>query len=114
MFIVDIREFKQAIKVLLALPKMFRRLESMMANATEQLTALSGKVDDLIADVQAKLDIINQDQLSAQAQAALDELVAKVDAFDASVGDADGSENPPVEPAEPTEPAAPAEGDAQR
>jgi hypothetical protein len=72
-------------------------LEEFMATATEQLTALSSKVDDLISDVRAALAVINDDQLSPQAQEALDGLSAKVAAFDTEVGDADGSDTP-VEP----------------
>ncbi len=67
-----------------------------MATATEQLTALSGKVDDLIADVRAALAVINNDNLSNEAQAALDELNEKIGAFDTEVGDADGSDQPPA------------------
>jgi hypothetical protein len=81
----------------------FDRLEKLMAKATEQLTTLTGKVDDLIADVRAALDTINQDQLSPEAQAALDGLVAKVEAFDAEVGDRDGSDVPAT-PEDPTQP----------
>jgi ABC-type transporter Mla subunit MlaD len=77
-------------------------LEELMANATEQLTALSSKVDDLISDVRAALDTINDDQLSPQAQEALDGLSAKVAAFDTEVGDADGSDVP-VEPTVPAD-----------
>jgi len=73
------------------------RLETLMATATEQLAALSTKVDDLIADVRAALAVINQDDLSDTAQAELDRLSAKVAAFDTEVGDADGSDTPPVE-----------------
>lgn len=76
-------------------------LEELMATATEQLTELSTKVDDLISDVRAALAVINDDQLSPQAQEALDGLSAKIAAFDTEVGDADGSDTP-AEP-EPTE-----------
>ena len=69
-------------------------LEELMASATEQLTALSTKVDDLINDVRAALQVINQDDLSETAQAELDRLAAKVEAFDTEVGDADGSDTP--------------------
>ncbi len=72
------------------------RLEKLMT-ATEQITALTAKVDDLIADVRAALATIGQDELSPEAQAALDGLAAKVAAFDTEVGDADGSDTP-VEP----------------
>ena len=71
-----------------------RKLGRDMATATEQLTALTAKVDDLIADVRAALAVIGGDELSDEAQASLDALTAKVDAFDAEVGDADGSDTP--------------------
>jgi len=70
-----------------------------MATATEQLTALSTKFDDFAGDVRAALAIINDDQLSPQAQEALDGLSAKLAALDTEVGDADGSDTP----AEPTD-----------
>jgi hypothetical protein len=73
-----------------------RKLGKDMATATEQLTALSAKVDDLVADVRAALAVINGDTLSTEAQAALDGVNAKLDAFDAEVGDADGSDTQPV------------------
>src|SRR5678815_790697 len=73
-----------------------RKQGRLMATATEQLTALSAKVDDLVADVRAALAVINGDTLSTEAQAALDGVTAKVDAFDAEVGDADGSDTPPI------------------
>jgi hypothetical protein len=68
-----------------------------MALATEQLTALSAKVDDLISDVRGALATIGQDQLSDSAQTALDNLTDKIDAFDSEVGDADGSDARPVD-----------------
>jgi outer membrane murein-binding lipoprotein Lpp len=77
------------------------RLEKRMATATEQLTALSTKVDDLISDVRAALATIGADNLSDEAQAALDGLSQKVAAFDQEVGDADGSDTP-AEPEQPT------------
>jgi uncharacterized coiled-coil protein SlyX len=80
------------------------RLETLMATATEQLTAVNAKVDDLIADVKAALTVINQDKLSDTAQAEIDGLTAKLDAFDTEIGDADGSDTtPPVDPNGPTE-----------
>lgn len=73
------------------------RLERLMATATEQLNTLSTKVDDLVSDVRSALAVIGaEDELSTEAQAALDTINAKVDAFDAEVGDADGSDTPPV------------------
>jgi uncharacterized coiled-coil protein SlyX len=75
------------------------QLEATMATETEQLTALSAKIDDVISDVRAALAILTaeRDNLGTEGQAALDALTAKVDAFDAEVGDADGSDVP-VEP----------------
>lgn len=80
------------------------RMETIMANETEQITALSDRIDDLIGDVRAALDILRaeRDNLGADGQAAFDALDAKVAAFDAEVGDADGSDTP-AEPEDPTE-----------
>lgn len=68
-----------------------------MATAAEQLNELSAKVDDLVADVRALVDQLEaeRENLTEAGQAALDGLVAKVDAFDAEIGDADGSDTPP-------------------
>jgi uncharacterized coiled-coil protein SlyX len=72
------------------------RLENVMATAREDLEALSGKVDDLMADFQAFRDAAQADRqkFSPEAQEAFDTLSAKVDAFDTEVGDADGSDQP--------------------
>ncbi len=80
------------------------RMESRMATAAEQLNTLHAKVDDVMADVRAALDTLRQDRenLSEQGQAAFDQLDQKVTAFDAEIGDADGSDTPPT-PDEPTE-----------
>lgn len=76
------------------------RMEENMATEAEQLAALSDSVDDLIADVRAALAILVADQanFSPAGQAAFDTLTAKVAAFDAEVGDADGSDTPAPEP----------------
>lgn len=68
-----------------------------MASEVEQLTALSAKVDDLIADVRAAVELLEADRanFSEPGQEAFDALAAKVAAFDAEVGDADGSDTPP-------------------
>lgn len=78
------------------------RMEQIVATAAEQINTLNAKVDDLIADVRAALDTLRQDRenLSDAGQAAFDTLTAKVDAFDAEIGDADGSDTP----TEPTDP----------
>lgn len=74
------------------------RMEEKMATEAEQLNALSATIDDLIADVRAALAVLvaDRDNLGPDGQAALDALVAKVAAFDAEVGDADGSDTPPT------------------
>jgi hypothetical protein len=79
------------------------RLENHMATAREQLNTMSGKLDDIVADVRAFRDAAEADRqnLSPEAQEAFDSLSAKVDAFDAEVGDADGSDNPPTPPGGP-------------
>jgi uncharacterized protein with PIN domain len=89
--IAEIREYLGAHKRILSA---LHRMENSMATATEQLTTLNSKVDDLIGDVRAALAVINNDELSEPAQAALDSLTAKVEAFDGEVGDADGSDTP--------------------
>lgn len=73
------------------------RMETAMATEAEQITALHAKVDDVIADVRAALAILeaDRDNLGVEGQAALDTLTAKVEAFDAEIGDADGSDVPP-------------------
>lgn len=75
-------------------------LEEFMATANEQLVALKTQLADTTADVLAKLEQLTQQAgtLPADAQATLDEIVAAVTALDTAVGDADGSEVPPVEP----------------
>lgn len=86
--------------ILVQLNRIETRMEEFMATAAEQLNALSAKLDDLIADVRAALEALaaERENLTPAGQAALDALTAKVDAFDAEVGDADGSDTPPVEP----------------
>jgi len=71
-------------------------LETTVATEADAINALTAKVDDLIADVRAALAVIAgpDNTLGVEGQAALDGLVAKVDAFDAQVGDADGSDTP--------------------
>lgn len=94
------------------------RQERLMATATEQITALSGKVDalaaktaDILADFRAFRDAMTaeRENLTAAGQAALDEANAKTDAaaaslseLDVEVGDADGSDTPVETPVDPT------------
>lgn len=74
-------------------------LEASVATAAEQIDALSAKVDDIAADFSALVTALaaERENLTEAGQAALDVAVAKVDALDAAVGDADGSDTPPVE-----------------
>ncbi len=74
------------------------RMETRMTAESDAITAVTAKVDDLVADVRAALAILTaeRDSLGLEGQAALADLTAKVDAFDAEVGDADGSDTPPV------------------
>lgn len=68
-----------------------------MATAAEQLTALKTQITDTTADVLAKLQQLTEQlgNLTPEAQATLDEVVAGVQALDTAVGDADGSDTPP-------------------
>ena len=72
------------------------RLETRMATAAEQIDALIAKFDDLVADV--RVVVAERENLTPAGQAAADRLAAKLDAFDTEIGDADGSDTPPVEP----------------
>lgn len=74
------------------------RMEHIMASAAEQLTALQTQLTDTTTDVLAKLDQLaaQAGNLSPEAQATFDSIVAAVTALDTTVGDADGSDNPPV------------------
>jgi hypothetical protein len=87
-------------------------LEELMAKATEQIADLSSRFDDFAGDVRAALAVINDDQLSPQAQEALDGLSAKLSALDTEVGDADGSDTPVV--TDPEVPAGPVDEDTTR
>lgn len=80
-----------------------------MTSITEQLTGLKGQFSDFASDVNARLQQLADAQgtFSADAQAIFDDLKASVEAADASVGDADGSDTPPPAPTEPTEPTEP-------
>lgn len=92
------------------LPGQLDRLETTMATAAEQLAQLDGRFDDFAADVRAKLDVLaaERENFSPEGQAAFDALADKLSALDTEVGDADGSDVPPVEepgtPAEPDQP----------
>lgn len=89
-------------------------LGALMATAAQQIDALSTKVDglsavtaDIHADFTALKDAMEaeRENLTAAGQAALDAANAKADAtaqqladLDVAVGDADGSDVPPVDP----------------
>ncbi len=73
------------------------RLEQLMAREAEVLETILGKVNDVFADVRALL-ASERAQMSDEGQAKADELTAAIDAFDAEIGDADGSDAPPAEP----------------
>ncbi len=75
------------------------QLEVRMATAAEQIDALSAKVDDIAADFAALVTALNaeRENLTEAGQAALDAANAKLTALDVAVGDADGSDTPPVE-----------------
>lgn len=70
-----------------------------MATEADQLTAVLTKISDVHADVKAKLDQVRA-EVSPEGQAKFDEVVSAIDAFDAEIGDADGSDTPtePVDP----------------
>jgi peptidoglycan hydrolase CwlO-like protein len=72
------------------------RMEALMANQNEQLTALRDSLTDFFSDVTAKLDQLNtqQGQFTPEAQATFDEIKGLVAAKDAEIGDADGSDTP--------------------
>lgn len=92
-----------ALSALVLVLSSLQRIEAHMTAESDALNAVSAKVDDLVADVRAALDILRaeRDSLGAEGQAALDELNAKVDAFDLEVGDADGSDTPAPNPEAP-------------
>jgi DNA anti-recombination protein RmuC len=98
---LGITKLLEEVAGLQTVPLQLQRMERKMATAKTQLDALSTKVDDLVADVRAALGALGADRenLSDDGQAALDQLSAKVDAFDAEIGDADGSDTaaPPVD-----------------
>jgi hypothetical protein len=75
-----------------------------MATEAEQLQIIKDKLTDVHADVRAKLDQVRA-ETSPEGQALLDEVSQAITAFDAEIGDADGSDTPPVEPPAEPEPA---------
>jgi len=90
-----LNELREDVARLIRINREFRReWRAEMANAREQIEGLNAKLDDIVGDVRAFRVAAEADRenLSPEAQAAFDSLSAKVDAFDAEVGDADGSD----------------------
>lgn len=77
-------------------------LETHMATAAEQLTALTAAVQEVHADFTALLETLNaeRENLTEAGQAALDQATAALAALDEAVGEHDGTPPPPppVEP----------------
>ena len=73
------------------------RMEQLMTEANDALTALKAQLADTTADVLAKLEQLTEQlgELPVDAQATLDEITAAVSGLDAAVGDADNSDTPP-------------------
>lgn len=74
------------------------RMETAMATAAQQLASLQTQIADMSSDVLAKLDQLaaQAGNLSPEAQATFDSIVAAVSTLDTTVGDADGSDTPPA------------------
>lgn len=72
------------------------RMETVMANESEQINQLATRFDEFMSDVRAQLARLEaeRDNLGADGQAALDALTARLDAAQAEIGDADGSDTP--------------------
>ncbi|MEU8158027.1 hypothetical protein AB0B94_30610 [Micromonospora sp. NPDC048986] len=105
------------LRLLITMPLIVKRTETIMATTAEQITELGNKFDalgavttDILADFRAFRDAMLADleNPTEAEQAAIDEANAKLDAhiarlgeLEVEVGDADGSDTPPVEPVEP-------------
>ena len=77
--------------------KRLYRMEFAMAKQSDAIGALSVKWDSVVADIRALLVTIGE-EVSPAGQAALDDINTKLDAFHTEIGDADGSDTPPVDP----------------
>jgi conjugal transfer/entry exclusion protein len=100
---VSLADAKLVLDALAAIGRIESQINTLgviVANAAQELTALKAQLADTSADVLAKLDqLTNQlGELPADAQATLDEIKAGVQTLDNAVGDADGSDTPPVTP----------------
>jgi hypothetical protein len=83
----------------LRIERTLSRMETAMANELEQLNTIKSKLADVHTDVKAKLEQVRA-EVGPEGQAALDEISAALDSFDAEIGDADGSDTPAA-PADP-------------
>lgn len=84
-----------------------RRMENTMSAEVDALNEIKTKLADVHDDVKARLDVV-AGELSAEGKNQVEAIKSALDSFDAEIGDADGSEAPPVEPA-PVDPSTPAE-----
>lgn len=75
-----------------------KRMEIIMSQETDALHELIAKVTDLHDDVKARINVA-AGELSAEGKSEMDKVTAAIDAFQAEIGDANGSDNeaPPVE-----------------
>lgn len=83
---------------LAGIPAQLTRMENTMATASQQLADLKTQIGDTTRDVLAKIEQLSQqaDTLTPEAQQTLDDIKAGVQSLDDAVGDADGSDTPPV------------------
>lgn len=75
-------------------------LEEAMTSAHSQLVELQTAMNDFRSDLFARLDALEaaQGKFTPEAQEIFNDLKSTVAAADVRVGDADGSDNPPVDP----------------
>jgi hypothetical protein len=76
------------------------RMEQLMTAANDALVALKTQLADTTSDVLAKLAQLTEQlgEMPEDAAATLAEITEAVGALDTAVGDADGSDVPPVDP----------------
>lgn len=74
------------------------RMENLMSEELDALTEIKTKLADLHEDVKARINVA-AGELSAEGKAEMDRVTAAIDAFQAEIGDANGSdtETPPVD-----------------
>lgn len=68
------------------------KLESMMSEELDALTEIKTKLDDLLDDVKARWNVL-AGELSAEGKTEAASINEAIDAFQAEIGDADGSDN---------------------